>query len=134
LRDALFEPVAWALRYLGLPIPWWLKDLVMVYALVAAALWRVLNLFASKVDARAGSAYAKYQKTTFLALSAFWPLAFHPQRRLPTGLVRQAFDCGMVQDFDMMFRRYFYLNLAAVIVTAVAFFVWSHLSNVLGPA
>jgi hypothetical protein len=40
LRDMLFWPVVWALRYFGLTMPWWLKDIVMAYGLGAGAYWR----------------------------------------------------------------------------------------------
>ncbi len=43
LRDMLFEPVVWVLRYLGLTIPWWLKDLLAAYTLVAVAHWRTFR-------------------------------------------------------------------------------------------
>ena len=45
LRDMLFEPVVWVLRYYGLTMPWWLKDIVVAYGLVGAAVSRSYREF-----------------------------------------------------------------------------------------
>jgi hypothetical protein len=136
LRDALFEPVVWLLRYLGLTMPSWLKDLIMAYGLMAAVLWRVLNTFEGLVTQVAAEALPAERpwKSYFLLLSTFWPVAFHPVRHLPTGLVRAAWDHNIpANKFDVMFRRHVFLNLGLVLLAALAFFAWSHVSNVYGP-
>jgi hypothetical protein len=48
LRDTLFAPVVWALRYLGIEIEWWVKDVIMAYALVGAALARTIQMYHRK--------------------------------------------------------------------------------------
>ena len=40
LRDWLFYPIAYLLKFLSLPFPAWLKDLIAAYAVPAAAIWR----------------------------------------------------------------------------------------------
>ena len=37
LRDTLFAPVVWAFRNFAIEIAWWVKDTIMVYALLGAA-------------------------------------------------------------------------------------------------
>jgi hypothetical protein len=37
LRDTLLVPLVWAARYFGIEIAWWVKDMMMAYALLAAA-------------------------------------------------------------------------------------------------
>src|SRR5262245_12977685 len=48
LRDTLFWPVTEVLRYYGLTIPWWLKDAIMAYGLLAAAHSRGINAFTNR--------------------------------------------------------------------------------------
>ena len=43
LRDLLFEPIVLVLHYLGLTFPWWLKDTIMSYGLIAGTHWRMFR-------------------------------------------------------------------------------------------
>jgi hypothetical protein len=56
LRDAAFEPIVLVLHYWGVTIPWWVRDLLMAYALIAAAHWRAFrrNLLTMNLAALVG--------------------------------------------------------------------------------
>jgi hypothetical protein len=41
LRDWLFYPVVYLLKFLSLPLPDWVKDLIAAYSVPAAAVWRL---------------------------------------------------------------------------------------------
>lgn len=41
LRDWLFYPVVYVLKFLSLPLPDWVKDLTAAYSVPAAAVWRL---------------------------------------------------------------------------------------------
>jgi hypothetical protein len=68
LRDVLFWPLVELLRYFGLPVPWWVKDAIVAYGLVAGALWRV-------VVARVPGAVREHGAEALLN-ALFWPYFF----------------------------------------------------------
>jgi hypothetical protein len=132
MRDAIFEPVIWVLRYFDLTMQWWLKDLTMAYALITAAHWRALNTFGFGATDRILS--DRQRKMKMLGHSIVWPVRIYPLRAAPSSLRRTYDDMDVRSQFKMVFRLRFFLNLALVLGSAVAFFVWNHLSNVYGPS
>ena len=124
LRDMLFEPVVWVLRHFELTMPWWLKDVVLVYGLVAGAYLR------------ASRAYWWLERLpwdrTMDAL--YWPVTQYGMWRYRRGVHHGAQVTGA--DFDRAVQRasrLLLLNLLMIVVSAAAFFLWNHLQNVFGP-
>lgn len=123
LRDMLFEPVAWALRYLGVNLAWWFKDLFLVYSLIGAAYVRAETVQYAEV--------IKYRPLAFLG----WPrrLAFESW----IAANREDFyERGVFSRADKPKRSFlsrFAVQLIVVIVAAAAFFAWNSLSSGAGP-
>jgi hypothetical protein len=113
LRDMLFEPIVWVLRYFGLTIPAWLKDVLMGYGLVAAAHWRIAprELLGYKLIT---SAFWPLIQIVIMVILRMWP---HPEDREAAYFVRQ-----------LVLR-----NLLVASLCAVAFFLWNYLQSVFGP-
>jgi hypothetical protein len=86
VRDMLFEPVVWVLRYFGLTMPWWLKDSVVAYGLVVGAHWRtfanhprIVALLSGTVANDGGQyrdwkAYEREVNTVLMAVFWLWQL------------------------------------------------------------
>jgi len=111
LRDMLFEPADWVLQYFALSIPAWLKDILLGYALIAAAHVRGL---------RTGTGYKLLVGLCWpLVQVVWWLLRFSPHW----------------EDSEAAFfnRRFVLLNLLAAILSAITFFLWNYLQNIFGP-
>jgi hypothetical protein len=119
LRDMLFLPVVWTLRYFDLTMPVWLKDAVMAYGLASAA-------YARTIEGRSGI----HKRTTWnrfldVAGGVFWPEV----------VIRPFIGSTDPRSpiFWRGFLRSFLLNLATVSLLAIAFFLWNHFQNAFGP-
>ena len=124
LRDMLFEPVVWMLRYFGLTMPWWLKDVIMAYGLMTAVHWRVSGAWKAPLAPRPSEVL-------------FWPLLEiraivwrYGWSRSEALLPEWAKD---VLSSIRLFHRALVWNIGLILVVASAFFLWSHLQNVVGP-
>jgi hypothetical protein len=145
LRDTLFAPVAWAMRYWGIEMAWWVKDTIMAYVLVGAAHARAYQLTIQK-----GWSWYEPPEGYFAGI-LLWPrttgrilrkwvraiddrkyfakhsYGAHPDRLRPL----------MNADSDFMDAnwqlRHIGLQVVLISVATMAFFFWNYLSGLYGP-
>jgi hypothetical protein len=142
LRDTLLVPVVWAVRYFGIEIAWWVKDMIMAYALFAAAHARAYQLLIRKrlVDP---------DWSLYLNI-LLWPkLTWRVLRDLVEArgdreyFNRYGFEKYYTQrfsvenaDYAIAFAsrelRYIGLQLVLISVATMAFFTWNYLSGLYG--
>jgi hypothetical protein len=154
LRDTLFVPAVWVVHYFGIEIAWWIKDLIMAYALVGAAHARAYQVM-NAIEIVDGEQVGGTSFTQSLSALLLWPQI---SRRLFRELVRALEDRKYFKDFakrtgsrhpELYFPlqqadwtvaeaidhlRHIGLQLAAISVATTAFFLWNYLSGVFGPA
>jgi hypothetical protein len=137
------------LRYFGLTIPWWLRDLIMAYGLVVGARWR-------------SHQYMKAQgfKLHPVFVRVFlWPVYWSrisgltvtehrivhesdeppPLHTLDPEQLEQHLAAIRSKTIDpkpllAQYNTLFLLNLLIIVVSVAAFFLWNHLQNVFGPS
>jgi hypothetical protein len=162
LRDTLFAPVAWAVRYFGVEIEWWVKDAIMAYVLVAAAharAYEVLKAYKYDVDPD-DDPLSRYERmlwaTERVRAAALWP-------RTTGQLLR---ECALAIEDRIYFARHTHspeedrtlynridaleaakssitdgikelghigLQVIVISVATMAFFLWNYLSGLYGP-
>lgn len=147
LRDTLFVPVVWAVRYFGIEIAWWVKDTVMAYALLAAAHARAyqvmsrMNVVAHwampsrwgillwpKISGRLIQQWARLRADRkYFARSPAILYGRHPDRLIPLHMAE-----GYLAEAT---ERLGHIGLQLVLmsVATMAFFLWNYLSGVFGP-
>jgi hypothetical protein len=151
LRDTLFEPVAWMLRYFGLIIPWWLKDLIMAYSLIAGAHWRTdtqilaLAMKLGIISVMPSSVQRCVRATLWPVYTSYrlWrgddPLRLrHETLELARKVARSSDETFLRTYVDWTQRSRYYHeyaveNLVVALVFSAGFFLWNHLGNVFGP-
>ncbi len=163
LRDMLFEPVVWALRHFGLVLPWWLKDIVVVYGIIAGAFWRSYTLPSDQHGVLAEPKslremgfffFLSEDMPTKFEYAVFWPLwiiwlrdklhyadytrahlkKLHPKNR--RGRSKAHSDLFVEEQVEVMARRQrnsIIRNIIIIACLTLAFFLWNFLQNVSGP-
>jgi hypothetical protein len=135
LRDAVFEPLAWALRWIGLGLPIFLRDVLVAYGLLSAAHWRAFQTergpdIASRVGIemmiRGSRRFGRAPKSLFF-WAILWPYSF-------VLLKSAAKYYQSVAEDRQRFQRTVLVNLFVIFLVAVLFFAWSHVSAVYGPS
>jgi hypothetical protein len=115
MRDMLFWPVVWVLSWLNWSIPVWIKDLLMAYGLMSAAVGR----WAAKAGARIEIA------------GPTWPILL--MFDLSYVIYRNPIESAARRGERWQRLTAIAREVATVCVFAIAFFLWNHLQNVFGP-
>jgi hypothetical protein len=136
LRDMLFEPIAWPLRYLGLSLPWLLKDLLLGYLLIGAAFYRGALVFWR------GPNQKYFVKPKMVIEWPVWIYDWIVEIRTQTASIERmrATDPEFAEDRAGSLRRMkrllwlFLLNVVVILVATAAFFIWNSLGSSAGPS
>lgn len=138
LRDMLFEPIAWPLRYLGLTLPWLLKDLILGYLLTGAAFYRGALAYQRRVGVPLSWIHPTVVLTWPGRISR-WRSVISEERRW-TEKARHANDLEIVGYGEENIRTarklywYFALNALVMAIATIGFFVWNSMASGAGPS